>query len=45
LPRVTISCGVAAFPDSGRHSADLLRHADEALYRAKEAGRNCVMAG
>jgi len=45
LPRVTISCGVAAFPDSGRHSADLLRHADEALYRAKEAGRNCVMVG
>ena len=45
LPRVTISCGVAAYPDSGRSAAELLRRADEALYRAKEAGRNCVRAG
>lgn len=45
LPRVTISAGVAAYPDSGRNSADLLRRADEALYRAKESGRNCVQPG
>lgn len=42
LPPVTISCGVAAFPDHGQDPADLLRRADEALYLAKEAGRNCV---
>ena len=42
LPRVTISAGVAVFPDCGRNATDLLRQADEALYRAKEAGRNCV---
>lgn len=44
LPRVTISCGVAVYPDSALQPAALLRHADAALYRAKEAGRNCVRA-
>ena len=41
--RTTISVGVAAFPDhdSGQLSG-LVRNADEALYRAKRAGRNCV---
>lgn len=43
LPRVTISLGVAVFPDCGTQPAQLLRRADEALYRAKEAGRNCVV--
>lgn len=40
----TISVGVAAFPDhdSGELKG-LLRNADEALYRAKRAGRNCVV--
>ena len=42
LPRVTISSGVSAYPGSGLQPQDLLRRADEALYRAKEAGRNCV---
>ncbi len=42
LPRVTISVGISAYPGSGLQPQDLLRRADEALYRAKEAGRNCV---
>jgi diguanylate cyclase (GGDEF)-like protein len=42
LPRVTISSGVSAYPGSGVQPQELLRRADEALYRAKEAGRNCV---
>ncbi len=43
LGRVTISGGVACFPDDAPDGVDLLRVADEALYRAKQAGRNQVM--
>jgi diguanylate cyclase (GGDEF)-like protein len=42
LPAVSMSCGVAAFPDHGVTADALLRAADQALYRAKEAGRNRV---
>ena len=40
--RVTISLGVAAFPDEGEDGSTLIERADAALYRAKEAGRNAV---
>lgn len=40
----TVSIGVVALPDSGIVSAkDLLDNADEALYKAKASGRNCVI--
>ena len=39
---VTLSAGVAAFPLHGETEDELLRSADEALYAAKLAGRNCV---
>ncbi len=40
---VTFSLGVAALAPSGQHSPDdLVRRADAALYRAKQAGRNCL---
>lgn len=39
---MTVSIGVAIFPQHGRHSDTLFRHADRALYRAKETGRNHV---
>lgn len=42
LPRITISVGVAAFPCSGDSPQAVLKAADEALYRAKEDGRNRV---
>jgi diguanylate cyclase (GGDEF)-like protein len=40
--RVTFSAGVASFPGHGQTPAALLRAADEAVYAAKEAGRNRV---
>ncbi|MBI5321639.1 diguanylate cyclase [Bradyrhizobium sp.] len=42
LPRVTISAGVAVFPEAGATLMDVLRVADDALYRAKDGGRNKV---
>ncbi len=38
--RVTASIGVSTYPDSGADSAGLMRHADSAMYQAKDAGRN-----
>ncbi len=39
---ITISCGVAEYPASANTAETLLAAADEALYAAKAAGRNCV---
>jgi diguanylate cyclase len=41
---VTVSIGVAAFPKDARAKDDLIFKADEALYQAKETGRNKVCA-
>ena len=37
---VTGSIGISIYPDDGGHAEELLRQADIAMYRAKEAGRN-----
>ena len=42
LPRITVSVGVAAFPEAGDDPQLVLKAADDALYRAKEGGRNRV---
>jgi diguanylate cyclase (GGDEF)-like protein len=39
---LTISVGVAVFPEHGQNESDLVAAADAALYRAKQDGRNCV---
>jgi diguanylate cyclase (GGDEF)-like protein len=42
---VSASFGVACTGESGYDLRQLLMDADQALYRAKRAGRNCVVAG
>jgi diguanylate cyclase (GGDEF)-like protein len=43
LERITLSVGVAAFPDNGATREALVEVADAALYRAKAQGRDCVV--
>lgn len=40
--RVTISAGVAHFPNTSNDATELIKHADRAMYRAKANGRNRV---
>lgn len=39
---VTTSIGVSFYPRDGRDADTLLKYADIAMYRAKDAGRNCM---
>lgn len=43
LPTVTISCGTATYPHDGTQIQCILKKADEALYQAKDEGRNCMI--
>jgi len=45
LGAITISGGVASFPDDSRNVETLIRCADQALFEAKSAGRNRVFPG
>jgi diguanylate cyclase (GGDEF)-like protein len=40
---MSISVGVATFPDDAVDAVSLVRAADDALYSAKRAGRNRVV--
>jgi diguanylate cyclase (GGDEF)-like protein len=40
--RITISLGVATFPEDGTDGSSLIERADKALYAAKTGGRNKV---
>ncbi len=44
IDQITTSQGVASYPDCASDLKGLRAAADEALYRAKEAGKNCVEA-
>jgi diguanylate cyclase (GGDEF)-like protein/PAS domain S-box-containing protein len=37
---ISASIGIATYPNDGQDGATLLKHADIAMYRAKEAGKN-----
>ena len=39
---VTMSLGLATFPDDGNKKSLRIDHADRALYNAKASGRNCI---
>ena len=39
---VSASIGVTLFPEDDADPDTLLRHADQAMYRAKQRGRNCI---
>jgi diguanylate cyclase (GGDEF)-like protein/PAS domain S-box-containing protein len=41
--QVSCSAGIAVFPQDGRDVDHLMRHADAAMYHAKEHGRNMAM--
>lgn len=40
--KLTISCGIASFPQHAVNAKELIKHADEALYRAKSLEKNKV---
>jgi diguanylate cyclase (GGDEF)-like protein len=42
--RVTVSLGVATFPECAKGKAALIEAADQRLYMAKRSGRNCIIA-
>lgn len=44
IHRITISIGVAAYPDDATDAIHLIELADSALYRAKRSGRNRICA-
>ena len=42
VSNVTVSLGVATYPQHGQSPSELIEFADQGLYRAKESGRNQV---
>jgi diguanylate cyclase (GGDEF)-like protein len=41
---ITLSAGVATYPVDAGDEEELIRRADQSLYQAKRAGRNCVVS-
>jgi predicted signal transduction protein with EAL and GGDEF domain len=42
VAQITITGGIAAYPIDGSSESEILRKADQALYRAKKTGRNSI---
>lgn len=45
LGKVTFSGGVSEFPTDAQDVRTLIEMADQAMYKAKEAGKNCIKSG
>lgn len=43
LPKISISLGIASYPEDGKAIEDLIKNADKAMYSAKQRGRNKVI--
>jgi diguanylate cyclase (GGDEF)-like protein len=44
MPReITVSVGVAVYPDTAKSADQLFMQADDAMYRAKQRGKNQVV--
>lgn len=43
LGAITVSIGVASYPADDKNTEEIIRKADDAMYRAKEGGRNRVV--
>ncbi|MCF6239651.1 MAG: diguanylate cyclase, partial [Candidatus Marinimicrobia bacterium] len=41
---VTVSIGISSFPQNGELIDEVIRVADDAMYEAKRAGRNCIIS-
>jgi diguanylate cyclase (GGDEF)-like protein len=42
LPQITVSMGIAAFPDHGQTLEEVIQASDKALYESKRGGRNRI---
>ena len=41
-PQVTLSAGIAFYPKDGGNYSELFHAADQAMYKAKRGGKNCI---
>ncbi|HBX60580.1 MAG TPA: hypothetical protein DEG65_11085 [Methylophaga sp.] len=39
---LSVSIGIALFPEQGEQITQLIAAADEAMYKAKKRGKNCI---
>lgn len=40
---ITVSCGIAVYPDAGQDADTIIKNTDLAMYKAKKKGKNCYV--